>query len=170
MDLKSLISRPAAEAPMITIFGEGGTGKTTLAALFPAPIFIRAEDGFDVFAGKKAPNAFPVLKSGEDIFSQLAADAEKNQKNVQRIRRENVTEMILESISDFTRAPFCEACEGAVEMSAADALDTARRLEGRAERYYREAAGKLKALPEVARGLKQIGKKRNAHLKQLESI
>ena len=73
MDLKSLISRPAAEAPMLTIFGEGGTGKTTLAALFPAPIFIRAEDGFDVFAGKKAPNAFPVLKSGEDIFAQLDA-------------------------------------------------------------------------------------------------
>lgn len=73
MDLKSLISRPTAEAPMLTIFGEGGTGKTTLAALFPAPIFIRAEDGFDVFAGKKAPNAFPVLKSGEDIFAQLDA-------------------------------------------------------------------------------------------------
>lgn len=112
----------------------------------------------------------PACTELKDIFSQLAADAEKNQKNVQRIRRENVTEMILESISDFTRAPFCEACEGAVEMSAADALDTARRLEGRAERYYREAAGKLKALPEVARGLKQIGKKRSAHLKQLESI
>lgn len=73
MDLKSLITRPVSDAPMLTIFGEGGTGKTTLAALFPAPIFIRAEDGFDVFAGKKAPNAFPVLETGVDIFEQLDA-------------------------------------------------------------------------------------------------
>lgn len=73
MDLKSMISRPVSDAPMLTIFGEGGTGKTSLAATFPAPVFIRAEDGFDVFAGKKAPNAFPVLKSGEDIFEQLDA-------------------------------------------------------------------------------------------------
>ena len=112
----------------------------------------------------------PACAEMKDVFSKFAVDAEKNQKNVQRIRRENVTEMILESISDFTRAPFCEACEGAPEMSATDALAAARRLEGRAERYYREAADKLKALPEVARGLKQIGKKRSAHLKQLESI
>jgi len=73
MDLKSMISRPVSDAPMLTIFGEGGTGKTSLAATFPAPVFIRAEDGFDVFAGKKAPNAFPVLKNGEDIFEQLDA-------------------------------------------------------------------------------------------------
>jgi hypothetical protein len=49
------------------------THNTSLAATFPAPIFIRAEDGFDVFSGKKAPNAFPVLKQGEDIFEQLDA-------------------------------------------------------------------------------------------------
>ena len=73
MDLKSMISRPVSDAPMLTIFGEGGTGKTSLAETFPAPVFIRAEDGFDVFAGKKAPNAFPVLKNGEDIFEQLDA-------------------------------------------------------------------------------------------------
>ena len=33
-----------------------------------------------------------------------------------------------------------------------------------------EAAGKLKAQPEVARGLKQIGKKRSAHLNKLDSL
>jgi rubrerythrin len=112
----------------------------------------------------------PACADLKDAFSGFAADAEKNQKTVQRIRRENVTEMILESISDFTRAPFCEACEGAAAMSAEDALATARRLEKRAERYYREAGEKLKAQPEVARGLKQIGKKRSAHLKQLDSL
>lgn len=78
MDLKSVVIRPTMDAPMITIFGEGGTGKTSLAALFPAPIFIRAEDGFDVFVGKKAPNAFPVLGAGEEIFEQLDALLEQD--------------------------------------------------------------------------------------------
>lgn len=74
MNLKELIARPTPEAPMITIFGEGGTGKTLLASTFPAPVFIRAEDGFDVFAGRaKAPHSFPVLQTGIDIFDQLEA-------------------------------------------------------------------------------------------------
>ena len=58
----------------------------------------------------------PACSDLKDVFSQFAADAAKNKKTVQRIRRENVTEMILESVSDFTRAPFCEACEGAASM------------------------------------------------------
>lgn len=72
MDLKDLITRPKTEAPALTIFGEGGTGKTSLAATFPSPVFIRAEDGFDVFTGKK-PYAMPVLENGIDIFPQLDA-------------------------------------------------------------------------------------------------
>lgn len=35
--------KPAAQAPVITIVGFPGSGKTTLAALFPKPIFIQAE-------------------------------------------------------------------------------------------------------------------------------
>jgi rubrerythrin len=112
----------------------------------------------------------PACADLKDVFSQFAKDAGKNQKTVQRIRRENVTEMILESISGFTRAPFCEACESAADMNADEALATARRLEDRALRYYTEAAEKLKAQSEVARGLKQVGKKRNAHLKKLDSL
>ena len=55
-------------------------------------------------------------------------------------------------------------------MDAADALATARRLEARAENYYQAAADKLKSQSEVARGLKQVGKKRSAHLKKLDSL
>lgn len=112
----------------------------------------------------------PACADLQDVFLQFASDAGKNRKTVQRTRRENVTEMILETVSGFTRAPFCEACEGAAGMNSADALAAARRLEDRAARYYMEAAVKLKALSEVARALKQIGKKRNAHIKKLESL
>ncbi len=112
----------------------------------------------------------PNCSEYKEIFQQFDADAKKNIKTVLRTRRENVTEMILESIKDFTRAPFQEEYKGADEMSAQDAIDKACRLEKRAERYYLEASEKMKALPEVARALKTIAKKRTAHLKKLESV
>ena len=112
----------------------------------------------------------PACSEYKNLFDQFAADAKKNIKHVQRTRRENVTEMILEPIKNFTREPFYEACEGADSMTAADALKTARRLEQRAERYYLEAAGKIKALPEVARALKTLAKKRQAHLEKLAAL
>jgi rubrerythrin len=52
-------------------------------------------------------------------------------------------------------------------MSASEVLEAARTLEDRAERYYTEAAAKIKALPEVARALKTVGKKHTAHLRKL---
>ena len=105
----------------------------------------------------------PACAPYREMFEKFAADAGKNIKTVLRTRRENVTEMILEPIRDFTRAPYCEACAEAGSMSAADALATANRLVDRAVRYYSEAAVKIKALPEVARALKNLAKKHIKH-------
>jgi len=112
----------------------------------------------------------PACARYKEMFAQFAANTAKNLKAVQRTRRENVTEMILEPIRDFTRAPFCEQCEEAPAMNPAEALETARRLEQRAQRYYLQAAEKIKAQPEVARALKMIAKKRRAHLERLENL
>jgi rubrerythrin len=112
----------------------------------------------------------PACADHKQLFEEFAAAINKNVKNVQRTRRENVTEMILEPIRDFIRAPFCEECEGADSMSASEALDAAHRLEDRAVRYYTEAAEKIKAQPEVARALKTVGKKHIAHLNKLKEM
>jgi hypothetical protein len=109
----------------------------------------------------------PACAAYTQLFFELEADAARNIKAVQRIRRENVTEMILEPVPDFTRVSFCEACEGAAVMSAAGALETATRLEARADRYYAEASEKIKTLTEVSRALKTIGKNRKAHIVKL---
>lgn len=54
-------------APMITILGEPGTGKTTLAATFPNPVFVRAEDGLI----NTSVDAFPVVGGYSDLMEQL---------------------------------------------------------------------------------------------------
>jgi len=123
------------------------------------------DQGFYEAAGKN-----PCLSALAPQLAQLAAEAGKNVKTVQRIRRENVTEMILEPIRDFTRASFCEACEGAAVQPAAEVLATAQRLESRAERYYAEAAEKIKTLTEVARALKTLGKTRRVRLAKLAPL
>jgi rubrerythrin len=112
----------------------------------------------------------PACAAHKALFTDLGAEAGKNAKTVQRIRRENVTEMILEPVHDFTRAPYCEACEGAAVKNAADVLETAKRLEARAERYYTEAAAKIKALTEVSRALKTLGKNRRTRAAKLASL
>jgi rubrerythrin len=112
----------------------------------------------------------PACGKFKEIFYEFAADAKKNVKNIQRTRRENVTEMILEPIKDFVRAPFCEECEGAATLDAPDILASAKALEQRAERYYTEAAAKIKALPEVSRALKIVGKKHSVHLQRLAEL
>ena len=112
----------------------------------------------------------PACVEYKDVFEQFAADAAKNTKTIQRTRRENVTEMILEPIKDFVRAPFCEECAGAGSMSAEEALAAARRLEERAVNYYTQAAEKIKALPEVSRALKTMGKKHKAHREKLAAV
>jgi rubrerythrin len=114
--------------------------------------------------------ANPACAENKELFEQFAADAKKNIKNAQRTRRENVTEMILEPIKDFVRAPFCEECVGADSMNAEEALAAARRLEERAVNYYNRAAEKIKALPEVARALKTMGKKHNTHREKLAAL
>jgi hypothetical protein len=110
----------------------------------------------------------PACGSVRALFQAIEAEAVRNVQTVQRIRRENVTEMILEPVKDFTRAPFVMKGEGAASLPQEQVLETARRLETRAERYYAEASDKLKALPEVSRALKTLGKLRRARLAKLQ--
>ena len=63
MDLSQL-TKPLTKPPIITVVSAPGVGKTTLAALFPKPIFVMAEDGtstFDTWNDEDKPTVFPQL-------------------------------------------------------------------------------------------------------------
>lgn len=71
MSLLETISKPNRDKYMVTIVGESGMGKTSLAATFPKPIFIRTEDGFTTFAGENVPDSFPIARKFDEVVEQL---------------------------------------------------------------------------------------------------
>lgn len=102
------------------------------------------------------------------LFEQISGTNQKNIKVIQRTRRENVTEMILEGISDFSSETYEVEPADPGDMTVDEVLDQAMILEKRAENYYLDAADKIKALPEVGRALKMLAKKRIANQKLLK--
>lgn len=74
MSILSTVTKPKSRPPIITITGEPGVGKTTLANAFPGPvIFIRFEDGLESIPEDKRPDAFPVIKKVDQLWEQLTA-------------------------------------------------------------------------------------------------
>lgn len=73
MSVLSTISKPQDRAIIATLCGDSGMGKTTLAATFPRPIVIRAEDGLQAIPEAQRPDAFPLISKVDDLFEQLLA-------------------------------------------------------------------------------------------------
>ena len=104
------------------------------------------------------------------LFEMFAKEGKKNISLVQRTRRENVTEMILEPIRDFVRDSYQLRVENADGLDSTAILTAAVALENRAIRYYSDAAEKIRALPEVSRALKNLAKKRTQRLGQVTNL
>jgi len=73
MSLIATAAKPADRPVLITLCGDSGMGKTSLAASFPKPIFIRAEDGMQAIPANNRPDAFPLLSNAKDLWAQLGA-------------------------------------------------------------------------------------------------
>nr|WP_319393605.1 hypothetical protein [uncultured Desulfobacter sp.] len=96
----------------------------------------------------------------------LVKSAQKRLAEVRRIRRENVTEMILETIQGFSRDPFVLNLPDPSALPLQDIAPLVIQMEHRALSFYETAAEKLKGQAEVARALKRLKKK---HLKELNT-
>lgn len=73
MSALDTIGKPADRPVIATITGDSGIGKTSLAATFPNPIFIRAEDGLQAIKEDMRPDAFPVIVGVDALWEQLTA-------------------------------------------------------------------------------------------------
>jgi hypothetical protein len=67
------IQKPADRPVLVTICGDAGLGKTSLACTFPSPVVIRAEDGLQAIPTAHRPDAFPVIQKEADLWEQIKA-------------------------------------------------------------------------------------------------
>jgi len=112
----------------------------------------------------------PLCQLHKDLFEGLYKEHKQNEQKILRIRRENVTEMILEPIKNFTKLAFVVKYTAIELANVEEVLKTAKKLEKRSEQYFLEAAEKIKALPEVSRELKRIGEKHTIHREKLPNL
>ena len=108
----------------------------------------------------------PECSRYREMLEGFSKQADKNLKLLLRARQENVTEMILENIENFTREPFISSREDVRRFSANEALAKIRELEEKASLFYAEASERLKALPEVSRTLKSVEKRHRIQLEK----
>ncbi len=124
-----------------------------------------ADNGFYLEAASNSACA-----AHKDMLEQFATDEKKHNKKMLRTRQENVTEMILEQIENFSKEPFISDRAGVSEMSLEAVLKKAEELENKAIDFYTQAAEKLKAISEVARILNRTAAKRAVHKEKFAQI
>ena len=118
----------------------------------------------------EAAAASPACGDHKDLLEAFAKDEKKNEENMLRARREHVTEMVLEPITDFVSEPYESDRELTPEMDLEQIMARALELEEKAQGFYNKAAEKTKGLAEISRVLAKTGKKRAAHKAQLEAL
>ena len=73
MSILSSAEKPPNRAVIVTISGDSGMGKTSLACAFPNPIVVRAEDGLQAIPAAQRPMALPLLTGVDQLWEQLRA-------------------------------------------------------------------------------------------------
>lgn len=97
----------------------------------------------------------PAALSGS--LTQAAEAAAKRGKLLERVRRENVAEMILEPIREFASEEYALAEVPGAGSAADDFAGALRQAEQTAERFYTVGAQKL-SIPEVKRIFERLAK------------
>jgi len=138
---------------------------TTFGAImgFAAEIARQAGDVYQVLA-HQAGN--PVLK---ETLQALSEEEIKNRSLMEKTRRENVTEMILEPIAGLQREDYEINLMTEDRREDADLLKTALILAGREKRFFGDASSKM-PLPEVARIFRKLAQRQQDNLAKLQSL
>ena len=115
-------------------------------------------------AVQKAQN--PALREALEI---LLTEEGKNQSLMEKTRRENVTEMILEPISGLQQEDYEMDIEVPALSADADLLRIALTLEEKEKKFFSDASGKI-PLPEAARVFRKMAQKKESNLAKLRNL
>src|SRR5512136_497728 len=109
-----------------------------------------------------------IVKQTEEAYQGLIPKA-KNPALMERTRRENVTEMILEPITGLHQEEYEVNLAGMAQKEDVDLVKVALILEERAKRFFRDASAKV-PLPEVARTFRRVGQKKVENVAKLQNL
>ncbi len=105
----------------------------------------------------------------QELLSSLLDEARKNCSRMEQIRREHVTEMILEPVTGLNREDYQISLNINDLAEDVDFLKAILILEERERKFFQEASAKM-PLPETARIFRKITQKKETNLDHLRSI
>ena len=138
---------------------------TTFGAImgFAAEIVGQTEDTYKALVRKATDSA---LKEALQI---LLGEEKKNRTLMEKTRRENVTEMILEPITGLRQEDYELSLTVQDRIGDADLMKAALVLEEREKKFFMDASSKV-SLPEVARIFRKIVQKKENNIAKLQSL
>jgi rubrerythrin len=104
-----------------------------------------------------------------EVLQVLSVEEGKSQSLMERTRRENVTEMILEPIAGLRQEDYGITLKVVDPMEDADLLRAALILEEREKKFFNDVSVKV-PLPEVARIFRKMVQKKQENLAKLQSL
>ena len=130
---------------------------------FAAELVKQAEDHYRALASNAKDST---LKEVLEVFS---AEEVKTHVLMMRVRRENVTEMILEPVSGLHREDYEMDLKVPDLREDAEIIRTALILEEMGKKFFQDASAKV-PLPEVARIFRKVAQKKEENLQRLQGL
>jgi len=130
---------------------------------FAAEMIGQTKDAYETLV-ERAKN--PALR---ETLQAFLGEGGKNYSLMEKTRRENVTEMILEPITGLHQEDYEINLKMLDPMGDVDVLRVAMILEEREKKFFRDASSKV-PLPEVARVFRKIAQKKEENLAKLQGL
>ena len=130
---------------------------------FAAEVVRQAEDVYGVMVAKANDLA---LREALQLFQR---EGKKNHSLMEKTRRENVTEMILEPVTGLHQEDYEIDLKIVDRTDDVDLLKAAVSLQEREKNFFRDASSRV-PLPEVARIFRKIVQKKEENLSKLQCL
>jgi rubrerythrin len=130
---------------------------------FAAELVKQAEDHYRALALRAKDSTL------KEVLEALSSEELRNHALMMRVRRENVTEMILEPVSGLHREDYEMVPKVPDHREDAEIIRAALILEERGKKFFQDASAKV-PLPEVARIFRKVAQKKDENLQRLQGL